>query len=167
MSGGGRSSVPLDGLFTAITNVNFDADAIQSRIAQIHEGKIRSLVFRYKNCQSPCGYSDDYDMKNLWNAQEDIRSLKSLILFGIRGMAAYAYHAKVLGYTDKELNRFFHKALFAIGEDWDMERLLSIVLEVGKYNLTCMELLQIGRYRNVRRSSAYYSVTDCGKRAVL
>lgn len=130
----------LDGLFTAITNVNFDADAIQSRIAQIHEVKSQ-LVSGCKNCQSPCGYSDDYDMKNLWNAQEDIRSLKSLILFGIRGMAAYAYHAKVLGYTDKELNRFFHKALFAIGEDWDMERLLSIVLEVGKYNLTCMELL--------------------------
>lgn len=130
----------LDGLFTAITNVNFDAAAIQSLIMQIHEVKSQ-LVSGCKDCQSPCGYSDDYDMKNLWNEQEDIRSLKSLILFGIRGMAAYAYHAMVLGYTDKELNRFFHKALFAIGEDWDMEKLLSIVLEVGKYNLTCMELL--------------------------
>ena len=37
-------------------------------------------------------------MKEVWNADEDIRSLKSLILFGIRGMAAYAYHAAVLGY---------------------------------------------------------------------
>lgn len=46
-------------------------------------------------------------MKRLWNAGEDVRSLKSLILFGVRGMAAYAYHAAVLGYTDPEVDRFF------------------------------------------------------------
>ena len=74
-------------------------------------------------------------------AQEDIRSLKSLILFGIRGMAAYAYHAMTLGYTDTEVNEFFAKALFALGEDWDMDLLLPIVMETGKYNLSCMELL--------------------------
>ena len=54
-------------------------------------------------------------------AQEDIRSLKSLILFGVRGMAAYAHHAMVLGYMDDEVNRFFAKALFAVGEDWGMD----------------------------------------------
>ena len=48
-------------------------------------------------------------MKGIWEADEDIRSLKSLILFGIRGMAAYAYHAAVLGYTDKDVNQFFYK----------------------------------------------------------
>ena len=53
-----------------------------------------------RQCQNPCGNTDDYDMNNLWNDNEDIRSLKSLILFGIRGMAAYAYHAMVLGYTE-------------------------------------------------------------------
>ena len=57
-------------------------------------------------------------MERLWNADADIRSLKSLILFGIRGMAAYAYHAAVLGYRDARINAFFYKALFAIGEDW-------------------------------------------------
>ena len=67
--------------------------------------------------------------------------LKSLILFGIRGMAAYAYHAMTLGYTDTEVNEFFAKALFALGEDWDMDLLLPIVMETGKYNLSCMELL--------------------------
>ena len=40
-------------------------------------------------------------MNLLWSADEDIRSLKSLILFGVRGMAAYAHHAMVLGYTDE------------------------------------------------------------------
>ena len=46
-------------------------------------------------------------MNNIWNANEDIRSLKSLILFGVRGMAAYAYHAMTLGYTDTSLNQVF------------------------------------------------------------
>ena len=53
-----------------------------------------------------CGNTSDYDMKRMWEADEDIRSLKSLILFGIRGMAAYAYHAMVLGYTNEEVNDF-------------------------------------------------------------
>ena len=59
---------------------------------------------------------EDYDMKNLWNADEDIRSLKSLILFGLRGMAAYAYHAMVLGYTDDAVNAFFYEGLRAVGD---------------------------------------------------
>ena len=81
-------------------------------------------------------------MQSLWQADEDIRSLKSLILFGIRGVAAYAYHAAVLGYTDKEINKFFYKALFAIGrEDWGMDELLPIVMETGEINLKCMALL--------------------------
>ena len=80
-------------------------------------------------------------MQQLWNANEDIRSLKSLILFGIRGMAAYAYHAMVLGSESKAMNLFFAKALFAVGEDWNLEQLLPIALEVGEKNLACMELL--------------------------
>ena len=60
----------------------------------------------------------------------------SLILFGIRGIAAYAYHAAVLGYREESIHRFLYKALFAIGmDDWGMEELLPIVLEVGEVNL--------------------------------
>lgn len=130
----------IEGLFTTITNVNFGEQTIRELIQRIHAEK-EKLVPMCSSCGSPCGRNDDYDMSLLWNADEDIRSLKSLILFGIRGVAAYAYHAMVLGYTDEELNRFISKALFAIGEDWDMEQLLPIVLEVGKYNLICMEML--------------------------
>ena len=83
-----------------------------------------------------------YCLQKLWNADEDIRSLKSLILFGIRGVAAYAYHAAVLGYKDESIHRFLYKALFAIGmDDWGMEELLPIVLEVGEVNLKCMAML--------------------------
>ena len=119
-------NVMIEGLFTTVTNVNFNDSSIREVTSRVHElGEA----------------SQDYDMQQLWNANEDVRSLKSLILFGIRGMAAYAYHAQVLGKTDDGVNKFFAKALRAIGEDWGMDELLPIVLEVGEKNLTCMGML--------------------------
>ena len=107
----------VEGLFSTLTNVNFNDATLSAFIEKIA--------------------AEPYPMKELWNANEDIRSLKSLILFGIRGLAAYAYHAKVLGYQNAEINRFFYKALSAMG----MEELLPIVMEVGEINLKCMALL--------------------------
>ncbi len=130
----------IEGLFTTVTNVNFNEETLHKMIDQVHEEKSR-LVPNCTACSSACDRSNDYDMTQLWNANEDIRSLKSLILFGIRGMAAYAHHAMILGYTDDEVNQFFAKALFAIGEDWGMDELLPIVMEVGEKNLKCMALL--------------------------
>ncbi len=130
----------IESLFTTVTNVSFNEETLRGLIDRVHAEKAR-LVPDCAVCSASCGRTDDYDMENLWNAQEDIRSLKSLILFGVRGMAAYAYHAMVLGYTDAEVNRFFAKALFAVGEDWGMDELLPIVLEVGEKNLSCMALL--------------------------
>ncbi len=131
----------IDGLFTCITNVNFNNETLNQLMNRVNAEKQR-LVPDCSSCGSACGRTNDYDMKELWDADEDIRSLKSLILFGIRGMAAYAYHAAVLGYTDETVNRFFYKALFAVGaKDWGMDELLPIVLEVGEVNYKCMELL--------------------------
>ena len=130
----------IEGLFTTVTNVSFNEKTIRELIDRVHEEKAH-LVPGCSGCGSRCGRNDDYDMNLLWNAQEDIRSLKSLILFGVRGMAAYAHHAMMLGYADEEVNRFFAKALFAVGEDWDMDALLPIVMEVGEKNLQCMALL--------------------------
>ena len=136
----GTWQLMIEGLFTTVTNVSFNEKTIRELIDRVHEEKAR-LVPGCSGCGSRCGRNDDYDMNLLWNAQEDIRSLKSLILFGVRGMAAYAHHAMMLGYTDEEVNRFFAKALFAVGEDWDMDALLPIVMEVGEKNLQCMALL--------------------------
>lgn len=131
----------VEGLFATITNVNFNNDTITALTGQIQAEKER-LVPNCSECSSACGRSSNYDMKELWSANEDVRSLKSLILFGIRGMAAYAYHADVLGYRDAAVNKFFYKALWAIGmKDWGMEELLPIVMEVGEINLKCMALL--------------------------
>ena len=125
----------LEGLFTTITNVNFDDASIQDLTARIHTTAAKTA--------NACNVSivSDYDMNNIWNANEDIRSLKSLILFGVRGMAAYAYHAMTLGYTDASLNQFFLTALDSLSKNWGMNELLPIVMEVGRFNLTCMELL--------------------------
>ncbi len=130
----------LKGLFTTVTNVNFDDASILALMERVHAEKAR-LIPNCFGCAASCGRNDDYDMHSLWSADEDIRSLKSLILFGIRGIAAYAYHAAVLGYTDEDVNRFFYRALQTIGMDLTMDELLPVVLETGKINLACMALL--------------------------
>ena len=131
----------LEGLFTTITNVNFNDETLKLLIDKIEDTK-KKLVPNCFTCSDSCGRNNNFDMNTLWTTDEDVRSLKSLILFGIRGMAAYAYHASVLGYTDETISKFFYKALFAVGmKDWGMDELLPIVLEVGEVNLRCMELL--------------------------
>lgn len=136
----GTHRAMLEGLFTTITNVNFHEETIREQIENVTREK-NALIPQCSACAQPCGRNDNYDMKKLWNADEDIRSLKSLILFGLRGMAAYAYHALMLGYSDDEVNAFFYEGLFAVGEDWGMEQLLPVVLKVGEVNLKCMALL--------------------------
>ena len=112
----------IDGLFMTITNVNFDAASIQEQIEKTNAPYI-------------------YDLNQVWNGNEDIRSLKSLILFGLRGMAAYAHHAAMLGYHDDDVNHFFAEGLAAIGSDLGGDELLPLVLKTGEINLKCMALL--------------------------
>ena len=130
----------LEGLFTTVTNVNFNDETVLKFIADVHNetGKLAGGCAGCTACGAAAG---DYEMSKIWAADEDIRSLKSLLLFGLRGMAAYAYHAVVLGYTDEAVTAFFYKGLAALGEDWGMDELLPLVMECGQVNLTCMELL--------------------------
>ncbi len=118
-------------LFTTITNVNFNDTTIREIISEVQQEKQRI---------SP-GEHPDYDMKKLWDGDENIRSLKSLVLFGLKGMAAYAYHARVLRHTCREVDEFFYEALFQIGEEGSQESLLPLVLKTGNINLKCLELL--------------------------
>lgn len=133
----GTWQIIIEGLFT---NTSFHEKTLHELIDRVHAEKFK-LVPDCAVCSSPCGRTSDYNIENIWNAPENIRSLKLLILFGVRGMAAYAHHAMVQGYTDDEVNRFFAKALFSIGEDWDTEDLLPVALEIGEKTLKCMELL--------------------------
>ena len=120
----------IKGLFSTLTNVNFDDEDLRLQLNDITRAKAQ--------LNNPV---DDYPMDLLWNAQEDIRSLKSLILFGLRGMAAYAYHAMVLGYENDSVNQFFFQAMALLSKDGEMGDFLPTVLKVGEVNFQCMELL--------------------------
>ncbi|MBC3898442.1 hydroxylamine reductase [Acetobacterium malicum] len=117
-------------LFTTVTNVSFDEESLKIMV---------DCVDKMKADLDPA--AEDYDMAKLWDDNEDIRSLKTLILLGIKGVAAYAHHAAILGYTDPVVDAFFYKALAAVGSDLGMDALLPLVLETGTVNLACMALL--------------------------
>ena len=151
----------IEGLFTTLTNVSFDDDAIRAQIEKTHREKERLLAAPVKKSAGPrekaagesgaaenaaCAAAsvqdtDDYNLGLLWDMDPDIRSLKSLILFGLKGMAAYAYHALMLGASDETVNQFFLTGLREIAKDGTVENLLPTVLKVGEVNLTCMAML--------------------------
>ena len=120
----------IEGLFATITNVNFNEASLKSLVDRVHSER-DALAQGCASCGEPCGRTGDYDLRKLWNADEDIRSLKSLVLFGIRGVAAYAYHAMVLGYTSDELDRFFLRALRSLGERLGLGQFAGAALMLG------------------------------------
>ena len=119
----------MQGLFTTITNVNFDPAAVDALTRRVHDA-------------SP-GTGPDYDMQALWREPDaDRRSLKCFVLFSLRGMAAYNYHARVLGRIDPELDRFFCTALQAVGDPGQTtDALWQLVQATGEASYRCMELL--------------------------
>ncbi len=123
------SDIVDDVLFVTITNVNFSDEDITKWC-----NKIDAVRAKYSNVE-------EMSLLNIWEGNEDIRSLKSLILFGIKGVAAYAHHARMLGFEDEAVNKFFQKALITIAECDDIDTLLGVTLETGDINLKCMELL--------------------------
>lgn len=127
----------LEGMFACVSNVSFDGKAVVD------------LTERIRSKALEMGGFDPYDMRRTWNAQEDVRSLKSLLLFGMRGMAAYAYHAAALGKTDPSVAAFLYEGLRAVGEELEMDVLLPLVLKCGETNLAAMALLEsanVGAY---------------------
>ena len=119
----------IDGLFTTVTNVNFNNETLNA------------LCDKVDSVRGKFSAAEEMDMESIWGDDEDIRSLKSLILFGLRGMAAYAHHAYILGKTDETVSNFFYKALSALDEKLSSDELLALVMETGNVNLKCMELL--------------------------
>ena len=90
----------IKALFTTVTNVNFDDEDLKKFIAEI-ETKAAEIA-KEGNAEPYAAY----DITKIWAEQEDIRALKSMLLFGLRGMAAYAFHAAQLGRTNDELAVF-------------------------------------------------------------
>lgn len=120
-----------EALFACLTNVDFDGEHVSGITERVREAA----------CALAGADVDEFDLATLWDEGEDLRSLKSLVLFGIRGMAAYAYHAAALGRTDDAVDSCFYDSLVGIGEALSADELVALALKVGEANLTCMALL--------------------------
>ncbi len=132
------TAILVEGLFTTVFNTT--DDGLKEMIQRVREEKVR-VAPNCSTCLSVCGNTSDFDMKEMLNDDQDIQSLKSLILLGVKGLAAYAYQALQLNYEDEKVNYFFYKALCMISYDLTMEQLLPVALELGEMNYLCMELL--------------------------
>ncbi len=147
----------FDSLFVTITNANFDYNAI---VAKVKNGlKIREEI---KNEFLKAGgiLPDKLHSSATWTAEsdeefekkskligvlsidnEDIRSLKELLTYGVKGIAAYAEHAFNLGYNNNEIYAFMQKALVSTTQEKSADELVALVLECGKFGVDVMALL--------------------------
>lgn len=157
----------VEGLFSTVTNVNFDAVKLDAMIRRGREVKARAkqaYIEAYRSANGgeapevrnpaaqwePTGTFQELVEKGkevgvlsdvFGPESEDARSLKQLITYGLKGMAAYTDHAHILGYDDDDVYGFFHEALSALTEQKSVEELLALALKVGEMNLKVMGLL--------------------------
>ncbi len=141
----------MDSIFTTITNANFDYDAI---VAKIKCGlMIRDEIIKKITCDNLThdvvtwnADVSDYDKKAkevgiLSTENEDVRSLRQLIVLGLKGMAAYYEHAANLNKIDVEIVKFTEEALIATLEDKTVDELIALTLKTGEYSVNTMALL--------------------------
>jgi hydroxylamine reductase len=148
----------FDAMFVTITNANFDRNAI---IRKIREGMALRDEFRQVLLDSGVHLPENMHSATTWTAEseeemelkatmvgvlsienEDIRSLKELLTYGIKGMAAYAEHAFNLGYTNTDIYAFMQKGLAAtLNPGLGADELVALVLECGKFGVDVMALL--------------------------
>lgn len=146
----------VDSLFATITNANFNKDYFLEKIK-----KGLSIRNRLKASVADKEYTYKNDNVMVWNAEkneileekakevgfmaihnEDIRSLKAMIIYGLKGMAAYYKHAFALGYKNNEILDFLQKALIVtLNENVSADELVGLVMETGKYGVEVMALL--------------------------
>lgn len=156
-----------DSLFMTITNANFDDDAILSQIKKAVKIKntLSEKALSHNITISSLGeeaawkpsLNDDFDKKAetigvLKTENEDIRSLREMITYGLKGLAAYTQHAAVLGKFDNEIDDFTIKALAKLTDDsLEADELTALTLETGKFGVKAMALLDsanTGAYGN-------------------
>lgn len=124
----------IKSLFMTITNANFDNDALKKQLDQlvrIAGGSAITVKAGVLSCEN-----------------EDIRSLRELLTYGLKGIAAYAEHAAVLGQEDDEIYAFFFKALQTAATEEDPGKLLPVILEAGSVAVKTMALLDKANTEN-------------------
>ena len=138
-------------LFTTITNANFDRESIEARIratltekeallAQVADPSILPEAAKWDgsgNWEEKAGTVGVLSAEN-----EDIRSLRELITYGLKGLSAYSKHANALMKDDGEIDAFLQRALAAALDDsLSVEELIALAMETGKYGVSGMALL--------------------------
>ena len=141
-----------ESLFVTVTNTNFDEDAIVERIRQTlaMRDEVRALSGKTPSHDAATwtgNTRDEFVVKAVTCGIEslsenaDLRSLKSLVLYGLKGLAAYTDHAAVLGYHDDEVYAFYIKSLAALVSEQSADDLLALVMETGAAAVKAMALL--------------------------
>jgi hydroxylamine reductase len=145
----------LDALFCTITNANFDDEALKARIAKAFSTKKKLIEKANANrialpdMPEVTVYAVEEDFLTvaasvgvLSESNEDLRSLKQMIIYGLKGMAAYAEHALNLGYEDEEIYAHIEDALAEVSRnDISADELTALVLKVGSFGVKAMALL--------------------------
>ena len=149
----------IENLFTTITNVNFNSEDLKDKIERILKVK-EKLLNRLENKEGLSKAAlisikrEEFLVKIeeagiLFEKDEDKRSLKEMIVYGLKGLAAYLKHGAVLNEIDDSINLFIEKALAeTLKQNITVEELISLVLEVGKYGVAGMELLDRANTKN-------------------
>lgn len=119
----------VDGLFTTVTNVSFDTESIGA------------LTDKIRNARLSLGGGEAITPHDLFHGDADVVSLRSTLLLGLRGMAAYDHHARVLGKRDAEVDAWFIKGMAALADSHTVDGWLGLLMEFGVINLKCMALL--------------------------
>ncbi|MFZ4740005.1 MAG: hydroxylamine reductase, partial [Bacteroidales bacterium] len=146
-------------LFSTITNVNFDKKVFLKQVREtlslreeMKQQAISAGAEIIENCCDPCCWYSDNDEEIYEKAlsmdgridapNEDIRSLRALVLYGLKGLAAYADHALNLGFEDTAIYAFVQKAMVALTNDnMSVEENVALVMETGQYGVNVMALL--------------------------
>ena len=145
----------FDGLFSTITNANFDEVAFVIRIKKTlkirDELKVKALeagivLPTHDSIDWTAVTSAEFEAKAaeigiLSELNEDVRSLKELIIYGLKGLAAYAEHAFNLNHQNQEIFAFMERALSATTQDLTVDELVALTLETGKFGVKVMALL--------------------------
>lgn len=157
----GQSGLPdrflMEGMFVTITNANFDAVAISRRIAEglairnELKSRVKSLGItpEFASTDAATWFAEPalFELKApqvgvLTTENEDVRSLRELLIYGLKGMAAYAEHAHNLGFEDASVFEFLEKGLVAtLNDHLSADELVGLVMECGKNGVTAMALL--------------------------
>jgi hydroxylamine reductase len=149
----------MEGLFTTVTNVNFDPQRIAGMIYRVHalkqklQEQLQQAGLREKlpdsldftpaaNFEELIGQAPAAGVLSEPGLDPDIQSLREILLYGLKGMAAYADHAFILGKEDEQVSSFFYKGLSALADDsLTAEDYIGLIMDFGRANLKCMEIL--------------------------